>query len=56
MADFSRLEKPLKQVALMVDSLEMANGNGQPDEPAYIPTSELLFAFDYPPLGFHFET
>ena len=56
MTDFSRLEKPLKQVALMVDSLEMANGNGQPDEPAYIPTSELLFAFDYPPLGFHFET
>ena len=46
MTDFSRLEKPLEQVALMVDSLEMADGNGQPDETAYIPTCVLLFAFD----------
>lgn len=50
MTDFSRLEKQLEQVALMVDSLEMADWNGQPDETAYIPTGCLLLAFDYPPL------
>ncbi len=50
MTDFSRLEKQLEQVARMVDSREMAYGNGQPDETANIPTGYLLLAFDYPPL------
>jgi len=56
MTDFSRLEKPLEQVALMMGSLEMTFRNGQPDETAYIPTGCLLLAFDYPPLKFYFET
>ncbi len=51
MTDFSRLEKPLEQVALMVGSLAMAYRNGQPDETTYIPTGCLLLVFDYPPLG-----
>ena len=38
MTDFSRLEKQLELVARMLDTLEMATGNGHTVEIAWIPT------------------